>query len=153
MKLYLLRHGEAVENNDGGESTLSEWGKFEVGKTGAEIAARIDRLDIIFHSKKLRAKQTAEIIQAAMKFKTIVPLNEMEGLNPNDSAAEIAKWASEIQNDIMLVGHLPFMDKLAVLLLKESAEKHSISFGIACVACLERGNSGDWFLMWFFNPK
>jgi len=151
MKLYLVRHGEAAVSDDGGEPTLSEWGKFEVEKTGFKISDRDDHPDIIFHSGKLRAQQTAEIIQA--KIDAIVPIKMMEGLKPNDSVAEIAGWANEIKNDIMLVGHLPFMDKLATLLLKDSAKKQSISFGTACVACLERSDSGDWTLLWLFNPQ
>ena len=153
MKLYLVRHGEAVANDNGGETALSEWGKFEVEKTGTEIADRIDNLDIIFHSNKLRAQQTAKIIQTKLKFNTTVPLNEMEGLKPNDSVEEIAEWASQLQNDIMLVGHLPFMNKLSGLLLKESERNFSLSFGTASIAGFERGESGDWLLLWFFNPS
>ena len=153
MRLYLVRHGDAVVAEEGGEPTLSEWGKFEVEKTGAEIYDRVDHLDLIFHSGKLRARQTANIIQSRLKFSKTIPLTEMEGLKPNDSVEEIAEWAGKIENDIMLVGHLPFMDLLATLLLKESEEKHTISFGPACVACLERTSLGDWTLLWFFNPQ
>jgi len=152
MRLYLVRHGEAAEQDSGGEPTLSEWGKFEVEKTGTEIADRIDKLDLIFHSIKLRAQQTAKIIQNKLKFDATVPMNEMEGLKPNDSAEEIAEWTGQVQNDIMLVGHLPFMNKLAGILLKESGKNYSLSFGTASVASFERGESGDWMLMWFFNP-
>jgi len=153
MRLYLVRHGEAVVKYDGEKAVLSEWGIFEVEKTGSEIAARIDRLDIIFHSDKLRAQQTATIIQTKLKFHTTVPLSEMEGLRPDDSVSEIMEWASEMKNDIMLVGHLPFIDKLAGRLLKESEKNYSLAFGTACVACFERVDSDDWILMWFFNPK
>ena len=152
MKLYLVRHGKAAVSDNGGDPTLSEWGKFEVEKTGTEIADRIDNLDIIFHSNKLRAQQTAKIIQTKLKFNTTVPLNEMEGLKPNDSVKEIAEWAGQVQNDIMLVGHLPFMNKLSGLLLKESERNFSLSFGTASVASFERGESGNWLLLWFFNP-
>ena len=152
MKIYLIRHGEAAEQDNGGETNLSEWGKFEVEKTGTEIADRIDNLDIIFHSDKLRAQQTAKIIQTKLKFNATVPINEMEGLKPNDSAEEIAEWAGQVQNDIMLVGHLPFMNNLAGLLLKESEKNYSLSFGTACVASFKRGESDDWMLLWFYNP-
>lgn len=152
MRLYLVRHGEVVVSDNGGDVTLSEWGKFEVEKSGTEIADRIDKLDLIFHSNKLRAQQTAKIIQAKLKFDATVPVNEMEGLKPNDSAKEIAEWAGQLQNDIMLVGHLPFMNKLAGILLKESEKNYSLSFGTASVAGFERGESGDWMLLWFFNP-
>ena len=152
MKLYLVRHGEAVVSDNGGDVALSELGKFEVEKSGTEIADRIDNLDTIFHSNKLRAHQTAKIIQTKLKFDATVPMNEMEGLKPNDSAEEIAEWAGQVQNDIMLVGHLPFMNKLAGILLKESEKNYSLSFGTASVASFERGKSGDWMLLWFFNP-
>lgn len=153
MRLYLVRHGEAAANDGEGEPELSEWGKFEVEKTGVELSGRVENLDIIFHSEKLRAQQTAAIIQMKLKFTSTIPLNEMEGLKPNDSADEIAGWASEIENDIMLVGHLPFMDKLVGLLLKNSDEKFSYSFGTACVACFERHKSGEWAFIWFFSPQ
>jgi len=151
MKLYLVRHGEAAVNIEGGEPALSRWGNYEVEKTGTELANRVEHLDKIFHSGKLRAQQTAEIIRAKIEAK--IQLEKIDGLKPNDSAAEIAEWVNGVHKDIMLVGHLPFMAKLVALLLKDSAEKTSLSFGSACVACLERSGSGDWTLLWFFSPQ
>ena len=151
MKLYLVRHGEASVNIEGDEPALSRLGNYEVEKTGTELANRVEHLDNIFHSGKLRARQTAEIIRA--KIDPNIQLEKIDGLKPNDSAAEIAEWVNGVHKDIMLVGHLPFMDKLAALLLKDSAEKTSLSFGSACVACLERSGSGDWTLLWFFSPQ
>lgn len=153
MKLYLIRHGESVENKESKEPALSAWGKFEVEKTAGELAERIDRLDIIFHSGKLRARQTALIIQSKLKFSKTVPMSEMDGLKPNDSEIEIVEWANEIENDIMLVGHLPQMDKITRLLLKKNESNYSISFGTACAVSFERGESGEWFQMWFYSPR
>lgn len=62
MRLYLVQHGEAKKEEEDPLRPLSERGREDVQR----VAKYVEKLDIkasiIFHSGKLRAKQTAEIL-------------------------------------------------------------------------------------------
>lgn len=66
----------------------------------------------IYHSGKLRAAQTAEIMARSLA----VPSLAREGLSPNDPVLPVAQWLSE-QEPSLVVGHLPFLDRLLCQLL------------------------------------
>mmetsp|Transcript_11708 Transcript_11708/g.15904 ORF Transcript_11708/g.15904 Transcript_11708/m.15904 type:complete len:168 (+) Transcript_11708:138-641(+) len=120
--LILLRHGNAVPAEVDPERPLDVAGEFQASTTGVEIAATCKGYKItdikILHSKKLRAKQTAKIVEkelALVKFGTSV--SSSEGLNPNDPVPALVKLIKASQpapNDaLMLVGHLPQLGLLA----------------------------------------
>jgi phosphohistidine phosphatase len=64
-------------------------------------------------------------------------------------AEEAASWSQ----DTMLVGHLPFMGKLASWLLSGTEQADAVSFRPGSVACLERGAEGSWTLAWMIRPE
>jgi phosphohistidine phosphatase len=67
--------------------------------------------------------------------------------------AERLKYMTDSANeDIMLVGHLPHLGRLASLLLAGDPERHVVSFRMAGVVCLERGENGNWSLKWMITP-
>jgi phosphohistidine phosphatase len=54
----------------------------------------------------------------------------------------------------MLVGHLPFMERLAALLVAGSQEKPVIRFQNAGIVCLDRDASRvNWVVRWALVPK
>jgi len=62
MLLYLVRHGEAVQADTADSSrALTPEGAAEVEKMASHLASIRVSADIIFHSTKTRAKQTAGI--------------------------------------------------------------------------------------------
>ena len=60
MNLYLVHHGEAVGPEVDPRRPLSAAGREAVVKLAAAAAARGARPEIVWHSGKLRARQTAE---------------------------------------------------------------------------------------------
>lgn len=143
MRLYLVQHAEAKSEDEDPERPLSDKGREE-----AEAVARHLRISVskIFHSPKLRARQTAGIFSSALK----APAEEKEGLKPLDDP-QIAREMVESQGeDLMLVGHLPHMDKLSSLLLTGDADAGIIKFRMAGVVCLELG--AGWKLEWMLIP-
>ena len=65
-------------------------------------------------------------------------------------------WAArlgDMPGDIMLVGHLPHMGRLASLLLCGDAEKNMISFQMAGVVCLKGDETGRWLIGWMLTPE
>ena len=59
--LYLLRHGDAVPDQENLLRPLSDQGKDEVRHTATELNHYSPNIETVIHSTKLRAKQSAEI--------------------------------------------------------------------------------------------
>ena len=151
MKLYLVRHGEAVDASADPERPLSAYGKDDVGKVARFLCGAGLTEATVYHSDKLRARQTAVIIASALY--PDAEVTERQGLAPNDPVAE---WLAELSahaSDLMLVGHLQFMGRLASLLLtgKETAE--AVHLRTAGVLCLERLAENAWAVEWMVDPS
>jgi len=56
---------------------------------------------------------------------------------------------AEIPGDLMLVGHLPHLDRLTSLLLYGSV----VSFRMGGVVALDGGDGRRWSLRWFLPPE
>ena len=153
MKLYLVRHGQAVESSVHPERPLSEAGIVGVRQVAENLkSAKLKgsvRTPTIYHSGKVRARQTAEIV-AAIIFPEAQP-TEHRGLNPNDPPDAWLPEIAAFNDDLALVGHLPFMGVLAGLLLTGQSPP-GMDFPVACVACFER-HEGEWSLSWRTTPN
>ncbi len=149
MKLYLVRHGEAELRTD--DPGLSVRGREQAKKSVAFASGTGVRPLQIFHSRKRRAKETAEEFA-----KVINPrggIIEKDGLSPNDDPAEWAEIIEQETDDLMLVGHMPFMPALANLLLTGNTDKCIImGFENAAVLSLVRSGGGRWMIEWFAGP-
>ncbi len=151
MKLYLMRHGEAEGIYEGDEPGLTATGEAEVNRIGEALSSMDVKIDQIYHSGKLRARQTAEIVRK--KLGVDIQIREKEGLKPNDPVAVLVENLKETDENSLIVGHLPFMAKLTSSLLAEKESDFMIAFNTASVACLEYMNSYGWSLHWFINPE
>ena len=78
---------------------------------------------------------------------------EEKDLSPNDDPQKWASRLSEEKEDIMLVGHLPHLSKLASLLLTDDDEKFFIDFKNSGLICLQRDDSNNWRLSWVVTPE
>lgn len=148
MKLYLVRHGKANSELVDPEKNLSEEGKEQAQKVAAYLKTAGVSVQKVFHSGKARAEQTAEILANVVHEKGRI--NLMEGITPLDEPSPIADSLGE--QDVMLVGHNPFTNKLASLLIagKESAD--CVQFEAAACLCLEK-TEGKWRIAWMVTPS
>lgn len=146
MGLYLVQHGEAKNEGEDPERPLTTNGKRDVVKVARHLAGYI-RPDEILHSPKLRAKQTADIFASQFKCRSV----EMPDLKPNDDS-KIARNLVESQSkNLMLVGHLPHLSRLASLLLTGSPEPETVKFRTAAVVCLMKEEK--WKVSWLLTPE
>lgn len=153
MKLYLVQHGKARPKEEDPERSLSDEGRVEVENVGKFLSMIGVKVSKIFHSGKLRASQTAEILAKHIGAET----EKAEGLEP---LAEIEPWVERLKNareDIMVVGHLPHLSKLASYLIAKNKDLDAISFRFAGVVCLERVEEGEqkgkWRILWIMRPE
>lgn len=151
MRLYLVRHGHAVEASVNGERPLSDKGQQEA-RDLARFGKRISLcVPAIWHSNKLRALQTAQCLQqeGGMGGKLV----ERDGLSPNDDVATLGVELMALEDDACIVGHLPYISRLASHLLARDEAAFAWGFDSCAMACLERESTGRWRLRWFVVPS
>jgi phosphohistidine phosphatase len=144
MKLYLMRHGDATKDEP---RVLSKRGRKESKKAAKILCAAGIKPSELLCSSAIRAGETAEIVSRELG----VPVEKVDGLNPEDDAHLWLDRIGEKDEDIMLVGHLPNLSHLASLLLT-GEERDLLDFRKSSVACLE--SSGDaWIIRFFVTPE
>jgi phosphohistidine phosphatase len=151
MLLYLVRHGEAYSEAADPDRSLTEAGKATVdGMAQLATAFKIPTSQI-FHSGKNRARQTADIFSKYLK--PSVGVTEIKAIKPYDDVTKIAPELDTALNT-MLVGHLPFMERLVSYLITGSPDKSIIKFQTGGIVCLDRiEKNGSWHVKWALMPK
>ncbi len=149
MKLYLVRHGEAKTEQEDPERGLTDRGREAIEWMAAWASQAGVNADQIRHSGKRRAEQTALILG-----ETLRPMDgvvAISGLAPNDDVRPMARIIHGESNPLMLVGHLPFLGRLAGLLLGNDPEDGVVHFSAGQMVCLVR--EGDrWGVSWSVAP-
>jgi len=151
MKLYLVRHGDALSPGVDPERRLSETGHRQVGRLAAFLSTRGVQVARVLHSGKPRAEQTAAALAAALA-PAAVPEGR-GGLSPNDPVEPLAGEIADWHEDSLIAGHLPHLARLATLLLAGRNVPTGLDFEPAAAACLERDEDGTWSLVWFVGPS
>lgn len=116
MKLYLVQHAESKRKEEDHTRSLSDRGWKDIRKTANYAKEHLHiKVEQIVHSGKLRAKQTAEVLADHLNPpKAIITATNLEPL------ADPKAWKKrlvETTEDIMLVGHLPYLSKLLPICL------------------------------------
>ncbi len=105
----------------------------------------------VLHSGKTRTRQTAEVLAEA-----IHPAPTIQTVDALDPLADPQVWGGRLtegQEDLMMVGHLPHLAKLASLLLRGDTSTPVVSFQNSGILCLERGEEGTWSVRWMVVPS
>ncbi len=158
MYLYLVRHAEAKPKQQDPARSLSEAGADAVRRVGAFLGrSGVVSVAEIRHSGKRRAQQTAEILAASAGLS--VPLRATADLEP---LADVAALAAELlgsTTNMMLVGHLPHLNRLASALVAGDPEVEAFDFEAGAVLCLrkseaenEAGRAEGWAAAWMLVP-
>jgi phosphohistidine phosphatase len=149
MDFYLVRHGEAVADLIDASRPLTRAGREDVKRVAHLAAAKAVQVSAIYHSGILRAAQTAEIFAAHLAPSAGVLI--MSGLRADDDPSLAAAELAVAENPVMIVGHLPHMNRLAALLGGGNAEGKRINFVPAMMVCYRREGS-LWRLDWTITP-
>jgi len=119
------------------------------------IASILDSAGIrtgrILHSGKLRAEQTAQLL--AQVLDPGGELRAIKNINPNDPVREFVKKMNKYGTDCMFVGHLPFMENLAALLLCGDETSRPLAFTPGTIACLHDPDGAGWRLEWMIGSE
>lgn len=151
MALYLIQHGKSLPKDQDPDQGLSAEGIAETERM-AKLAKDYDvAVTQIRHSLKTRARQTAEIFAGALNPKQ--GIQEVSGIKPLDDVAEYAANIDPAE-DIMLVGHLPFMERMTAFLITGSIDKPVFKFQNSGIVCLDNDPAAQaWVIQWALMPK
>ena len=150
MNLYLVQHADAMSREQDPSRGLSARGIDDARRVSAYLQKLHISVHQIFHSGKLRALQTADII--ADHIETVKGIVETDGLAPMDAPGIWAARLAESVSDTMLVGHLPHLGNLSGLLVCGDQVKKAVGFETGCVICLRRSEEGVWSIEWAVKP-
>lgn len=151
MPLYLVQHGKSLSKEQDPEQGLTSEGRADVERIASVAQGYGVSVCAIHHSGRKRAWQTAEIFAAALKPEQGVQVRS--GMNPLDEVTLISEDLHGAA-DLMLVGHLPFMERLTSYLITGSVEKLVFKFQNGGIVCLDQDQDERlWFIKWSLMPK
>lgn len=145
MDFYLVRHGEAFSGLQDPRRPLTPAGRANVERLARLAAAESIHASAIFHSGILRARQTAEILGAQLASE--IQVQPVSGLMPEDDPAIAAAELQTAEDSIILVGHLPHLNRVAALLVNGDPDRGIVDFSPANMICCSRRDS-QWTLAW-----
>jgi phosphohistidine phosphatase len=150
LKLFLVHHGEAVGPVIDPRRPLTPNGREAVERLAAEAAHRGTRPAVIWHSGKLRARQTAEAFWRACN--PLAEFSATRDLQPDDNAAWIRDRLLGETRDILIAGHFTHLPRLLSLLLP--GDKAAVEpFPMNGVVALESVDAGEtWKELWRLQP-
>lgn len=151
MQLYLVRHGQAKPKSEDPKRPLTSEGMRNVRRVAGFVSLLGVQAEVIWHSTKPRAEQTARIFATAVEDSQ--GLLERKDLGPNHAAGPIKEEIEQGGRDVMIVGHLPFLEKLASLLLTGDEDAGVVTFEAGGMACLRRREDGTWGMSWLVMPE
>jgi phosphohistidine phosphatase len=153
MDLYLMQHGEATTDAENPGRPLTDAGRAAVQRVGARARTAGVRISLCVHSGKLRAEQTALLLVSEIGAEASVEARP--GLAPNDPVAPAAEWLREVTEHqaLALVGHLPFLDRLASLRVAGDEQVQAVRFRMGGLVKLEPTEDRDGFsVAWAIPP-
>jgi len=151
MALFLVQHGQSASRDVDPDRGLTAEGRADVRRIAGVAHAYGIKVQCILHSGKLRARQTAEMLAESLAPPDGV--HAKTGLDPLDDVTALAGLVAS-KADLMLVGHLPFMERLAAWLVTGSAETPIFRFQNGGIVCLRENPERDsWIIVWALMPR
>jgi phosphohistidine phosphatase len=151
MHAYLVQHGKAKSAEEDPSRSLSDEGREEVARIAEFLHELRITISLIYHSGKTRAEETAHILASTVRC-TAGPLHT-DGLDPTDDPVAAANFLKVYTDDVLIVGHLPHLERLTALLLTGNPDGRPVQFRNGGVVCLEKEPSGKWSLVWAIVPE
>ncbi len=115
MRLYLVHHGVAVGPDEDARRPLSAVGLAGAARVAGLAAAKGAKPEVVWHSGKLRAKQTAQEFWRACN--ALAEFAVTRDLQPDDPPQWMRDRLRGETRDIAIAGHFPYLPRLLALLV------------------------------------
>lgn len=151
MQLYIVRHGKCVPKERNRKKPLSIDGVEETEKIACFIRLHFAvQIKAIYHSRKLRAKETAELFS-----KFLSPgkgIKAFDFLAPDGDIKKLEPVLNE-NNDIMIISHIPFIPNLVSDLICGEEKYDILNIPESSVICMSNENEkNQWLIEWLITP-
>ena len=151
LRLYLVHHGHAVGPDVDIRRPLSADGRAASERVAAEAAARGMKPLVVWHSGKLRAKQTAEIFWRASN--ALAELSATRDLQPEDPAVWMRDRLRHESRDVLIAGHFTHLPRLLALLRGEQNDTMA-DFPLHGIVSLTTDDEGEtWKEEWRIEAR
>ena len=151
MKLYFLRHADALEGADDAARPISPHGRKEALEVGRFLKRAGIEFDAAYSSPLVRAKETAEIVLGICG---PTKLELTAALLNETSEAQFDEWLKGIPDakHVCLIGHAPSLAQRVRQLLGITATD-ALKLPKGALACLETENRRTAALKFLVTPK
>lgn len=149
----LVHHGEAVGPDVDPRRPLSPSGREAVERLAQFAAARGVKPAVVWHSGKLRAKETAEAFwRACNPFAEFSAGRDLQSEDPPEWMRDRLRGESR---DVLIAGHYPHLPRLLTLLMDAGPERRGPqSFPQNGVVVLRSDDDGETFSEeWRRDPR
>jgi phosphohistidine phosphatase len=143
--LYLVHHGDAAGPEVDPRRPLSAAGRAHVDRLAGLAAASGANPEVVWHSGKLRARQTAEAFWRACN--ALAEMTATRDLQPDDPPEWIRDRLKNESRDVLIAGHFPHLPRLLALLLGGGAES-TVQFPLHGVVALASDDGTSWREIW-----
>lgn len=137
MKVILVHHADAVGPDVDPQRPLSTKGRGQADALAARLKAAGCSPSVIWHSGKLRARETAEAMLRATN--PLAEFKMVRGLRPDDQPDWMRDQLNGETRDVMLVGHMPSLPAIASALSGEVRQ-----FPLHGAVVFEKTDDGKW---------
>jgi phosphohistidine phosphatase len=114
VTLFLVHHADAVPPDVDHLRPLSSAGLAQAARVADALAARGAKPAAVWHSGKLRARQTAEACWRVLN--PLATFAAVRGLRPEDDPQVLAGALGAEIADVLAAGHMPHLPRLLFLL-------------------------------------
>jgi len=141
LQLILVHHGDAVGPEVDPRRPLSEDGRAAVERLAQRAASRGVKPAVVWHSGKLRAKQTAEAFWRACN--ALAEFSAARDLQPDDPPEWMRDRLRGESRDMLIAGHFPHLPRLLSLLANRA------DFPLHGAVALSSDDEGEsWTEVW-----
>lgn len=148
MAIYLVQHGQCFDKQSDPERSLTAKGRATILQTAKIALDASIKVSSIYHSGKLRTRQTAEIFSEQLK---AIQIESIVGISPLDPVEDFTNHFTFPENS-MIIGHLPFMERLTAYLVTGNQQLTVIKFQYAGIVSLEQNKNNSWHIKWTIMP-
>jgi phosphohistidine phosphatase len=145
VHVYLVHHGDAVPPDVDPRRPLSVSGRQSADRLARAAAAHGARPEVVWHSGKLRARQTAEAFWRECN--ALASFSATRDLQPGDSPMWFRDRLRHERRDILVTGHFPHLPALLALLV--GGDDPLVTFPRHGVVALHTEDDGaNWREVW-----
>jgi phosphohistidine phosphatase len=154
MKLYFLRHADALDGDDDAARPLSPHGREQTAGIAKFLSNAGVKFSAAYTSPLVRAHQTAEGVLRTMGIAGDVRLQTARELLNETSEAQWDRWLKALPESkhVLLVGHAPILaDRVRALL--RVADTNALNLAKGALACVETEDRISGALKYLITPK